>query len=209
MKYFCYLICSVLFLSACSGSVTANYQGYLQGRGIDPPQKTRIEHCHGYGCRFITAVALTDREWKQVAKIFRPKVTNAADERKRIAKAVGLLERIVGPKNGTQHDVRGTFRETGDRQLDCVDESTNTTTYLALLKSEGLLKFHDINGPTMRLPIVNAGRWPHQTAVITDKTTGIAYAVDSWFQDNGADADIVDLKTWKSGWKPETVRDFL
>jgi hypothetical protein len=27
--------------------------------------------------------------------------------------------------------------------------------------------------------------------------------VDSWFRDNGQAPDIVDLETWKDGWKPE------
>jgi len=30
-----------------------------------------------------------------------------------------------------------------------------------------------------------------------------AWVVDSWFRDNGEDPDILDLQTWKDGWKPE------
>ncbi len=204
-----YLIGSVLFLAACGSSHTSSPQTYLAGRHIPPPETTQLSHCHAYGCQKITNVALTPHEWNAIAVIFKHKPKNAAVERQRIAMAIGLFEQIVGPKDGTAHDEAGTFRNTGTDQLDCVDESTNTTTYLTLLEQEGLLSFHKVNGPTMRLPIIHAGHWPHQTAVITEIATNVPYAVDSWFQDNGADADIIDLKTWKSGWKPENIHDFL
>ena len=209
MKLAPYLLCSVLFLTACGGGPAESYQGYLAGRKVAQPERAKIAHCFAYGCQKISHVSLTDKEWKHIARIFKPKAKTSEAERKQIAKAIGLFERIIGPKDGTQGDIAGTFRETGPHQLDCVDESTNTTSYLALLESEGLLRFHQVNGPTMRVPIIHAGRWPHQTAVITDTTTSTPYAVDSWFQDNGSDADIIDLKTWKDGWKPESVRDFL
>jgi hypothetical protein len=209
MKFSRYLACSALFLAACGSHHTAPYQSYLAGRKLAVPAKNEIHHCYAYGCQKISKVSLTDEEWRQVTKIFKPKAKTPEKERQQIKKAIGLLERIIGPKDGTQDDIAGTFRETGPYQLDCVDESTNTTIYLALLESEGLLHFHQVNGPTMRFPVINAGRWPHQTAVITDTTTKTPYAVDSWFHDNGGDAEIIDLKTWKEGWKPESVRDFL
>jgi hypothetical protein len=207
MKNGIYLVFLAVFLSACV-SGDAGHEFYLHGRGLNLPEGRTLDHCHGYGCRNISEITLSKKEWQQVEALFKPAAKTAKVERKKIAKAVGLLERLVAPKDGTQDDVRGTFRKTGPGQLDCVDESTNTTTYLALLQSHGLLKFHTLRSPTMRLPPF-AGRWPHQTAVITEIKTGESYAIDSWFHDNGADAEIIDLKTWKSGWKPESVRDFL
>ena len=70
------------------------------------------------------------------------------------------------------------------------------------MQQKGLLKFHTVQSPTVRLPIIHAGRWPHQTAVISQNKNGQFYAVDSWFQDNGSPAEIVRLETWKDGWKP-------
>lgn len=210
MKKFYYLIIPALFLAACAGGApSGDYQSYLQTRGIGLPGKNSVNQCHGYGCRFITPVTLTDKEWKKVAKIFKPKAKNAEQERKRIAKAIGQMERIIGPKTGTDTDIKGTFKELGNDQLDCVDESTNTTSYLVLFHQKGLLKFHTPGGPTARVPIIHAGRWPHQTAVIQETKTGKFYAVDSWFQDNGKDADIIDIETWKSGWKPANIHEFL
>lgn len=200
-------VLSVFLLSCASGP--HSHESYLHGRNVPLPSRDAFYHCHGYGCKIVSEIKLTDKDWQQIMRLFRPKAKNAETERAQIAKAVGLLERLVGPRDGTAHDVRGTFRDTGDDQLDCVDESTNTTAILALLQNENLLTFHTVQAPTVRLPIIHAGRWPHQTAVIRENKTGTLYAVDSWFQDNGHDADIIDLKTWKEGWKPESVRDFL
>lgn len=128
-------------------------------------------------------------------------------ERERIKTAIGLFEQKVGAKTGTSVDIHGTFFKTGKYQLDCVDESTNTTVYLSLLQQKGLIRFHRVEGPSVRLPLIHAGRWPHQTAVITELNTSEFFAVDSWFHDNGAPAEIISLKEWKEGWKPNADSD--
>lgn len=199
---------SLLLLAACSGK-PGNYSDYLESRQVGLSTPETVRHCHGYGCQRITNVSFAKRDWQQMKAVFRPKPKNAEAERQRISKVIALFEKKAGERAGTSGDVRGTFRKTGDFQLDCVDESTNTTTYLSLLESQGLLKFHTVKGPTMRFPIVHAGRWPHQTAVIEETQTGTLYAVDSWFRDNGAPADIISLKEWKEGWKPADVHDLL
>ena len=208
LKFISLIPLTLLTLSACSGA-PGDYKSYLQGRKIGLSTPESIRHCHGYGCQRISNVSITEKDWRKITAIFLPRTKTPEAERQKIAKAIGLFERTVGPLDGTQFDERGTFRKTGDRQLDCVDESTNTTTYISLLENAGLLKFHTLAGPTMRFPVVHAGRWPHQTAVIRETESGTLYAVDSWFRDNGADADIIPLKEWKQGWKPPDVHDLL
>ncbi|MCB1563671.1 MAG: hypothetical protein KDJ75_08870, partial [Alphaproteobacteria bacterium] len=126
---------------------------------------------------------------------------------------IGLFERVVGPRAGTDDDVFGTFGKVGPGQHDCIDESTNTTVYLSLLNQKGLIRFHSISAPDTRSPLFMRGRWPHRTAVVFENGTGTAYAVDSWFHDNGFDAEVVPLQRWKEGWKPEKNlrkrRDFV
>jgi hypothetical protein len=117
-----------------------------------------------------------------------------------------MLEQKIGAKTNTANDVAGTFGTVGKYQLDCVDESTNTTIFLALLEKNKLLKFHKVSAPMARTPFTGlaGGRfWPHQTAVIFENASGQAYAVDSWFRDNGFPADIVNLNDWLYGWGPE------
>jgi hypothetical protein len=203
------LIAASLFaLTACS-SGPGDYKSYLESREVGLSTPGNIRHCHGYGCQRISNVNISEKDWRRITAAFRQHTKDAVTERQKISKAIGLFEQAVGPLAGTQFDERGTFRKTGDYQLDCVDESTNTTTYLSLLENAGLLKFHTLAGPTMRLPIIHAGRWPHQTAVIRENSSGTLYAVDSWFRDNGMPADIISLKEWKEGWKPPDVHDLL
>lgn len=198
---------ALLLLAAC-GSNHDNYQAALNGYRVGMPKDyTAFKQCHGYGCRVIDNIALTKGDWKMISKAFNPKPKNAEDERKRIAKAIGIMETRVGKLNGTSADKVGTFKYLGTEQLDCVDESINTTTYLHLLAQGGLLKHNQVYAPETRVPaLVVIGGWPHRTAVIADIKTGERYAVDSWFYDNGHDAVIVPLKDWKSGWKPKDFK---
>jgi hypothetical protein len=201
-----FLFVAALFLSSCAGA--GNYHAYLEGKRLPPATLESFPHCHGYGCVVVDNVTLSKTDWKAIEKTFTPKPKSAEEERARIARAIGVFETRVGAITGTGEDERGTFRKTGRNQHDCVDESTNTTIYLALLQQKGLLRFHDVGAPTSRVPVIHyMGRWPHQTAVISEKTGGASFAVDSWFHDNGEDAEIAPLDVWKSGWKPESSHD--
>lgn len=202
MKRFA-LFCSLFFLSACAGNVE-NYQSAMNGFHIEVPKDyTRFQQCHGYGCRIVDTISFTKKDWRAVEKAFQPKPKTAEAERKSIAKAIGIIETKIGKMNGTSADVYGTFAELGNEQLDCVDESINTTTYLHLLAQGKLLKFNAVNSPETRVPF---GRWPHRTATIRDKKSDERFAVDSWFYDNGHPATIVPLKDWKSGWNPKDFK---
>lgn len=195
-----------LLLSACASS-TQDAQNYLLSKNLTPPTIESFETCRAYGCKEKDTVTLSAQEWAPIDALFSQPSTTAHQERPRLAVAIGILEEIVGEKTGTRVDRAGTFKKTGSHQLDCVDESTNSSVYLSLLEQRGHMRFHKLEAPSTRLPIIHAGRWPHQTAVISDLKTSRFYAVDSWFHDNGAPAEIVSLKLWKEGWKPEEDKE--
>ncbi|HEU4708442.1 MAG TPA: hypothetical protein VFS17_03940 [Methylophilaceae bacterium] len=157
--------------------------------------------CHSGGCADVSHVALSQDEWQKVADEFDPLPEDAADERSRIANAIGTLESIVGEKTGTGNDLAGTFGAfSTPGQMDCNDEASNSTTYIKLLTKAGLIRFHELRDTKVRSFFFNG--WPHTTASIADKQTGELFAVDSWFYDNGTPAVIIPLEQWKSGWKP-------
>lgn len=191
--------------TACTGNFHNDYRYYLAQKQIlvAHDKEAPFTQCHGYGCKFKTPTTLSKKEWSAITKAFTPKAKTPEIEREHIKKAIAKFETIVGEKNGTNKDTYGTFIELGDKQLDCVDESTNTTTYLAMLEEQGFLKFHALRPPAVRLPIIHAGRWPHQTATIEETASQTRYVVDSWFHDNGFAPEIVTLDEWKQGWKPE------
>ncbi len=193
----------VLLLGACQTSPTDwGYERYLERRGVGQPTLDRMKICHGYSCDRRTTTSLSASKWGEVERLFG-EVDSAAAERAQIAEAIGLLERQIGKAIGTGGDIAGVFTGLGGSgQQDCIDEATNTSTYLVLMENNGLLKWHAVGGPAGRGFYNFGGGWPHHTATIVDRETGIAYAVDSWFHDNGKPAEVVPLRVWLSGWHP-------
>lgn len=168
------------------------------------PTLSGFDICTGGGCAEIKHVSLNDETWKKIADIFTDTVTapDATQERKLISEAIGELEKIIGEKTGTTTDRAGTFGNSNyPGQLDCNDEAINSTTYMRLMRQNGLIRLHEVED--MRTRHFFFSGWPHSTAVIHDIKTGDRYAVDSWFYDNGFPATIVPFSLWKSGYIPQ------
>jgi len=156
--------------------------------------------CHGTSCTVRTPVGLSDEQWERITEVFARSAKSAAAERQDIAHAIALFERFVGEKTGTMHDVGGNLAVADQAgQLDCIDESVNTTTYLRLLKDADLLQWHDVAFPAHRNPnLIDF----HNTAVIIERDNRMYWAVDSWFRPNAHDPYIVPLTAWYAGWRP-------
>jgi hypothetical protein len=145
--------------------------------------------------------SLTRQEWQRVTAFLLPAAHSAAEERHAIARSIAMMESLVGSKTGTGLDKGGNLAGFGQPgQMDCIDESTNATTYLRMLETEGLLRFHTVVDRSTRFGLFVG--MPHTTAVIRETGTRRRYAVDSWFFDNGQPPAIVELSEWKSGWRP-------
>ena len=111
------------------------------------------------------------------------------------------MEKFSGEKTGTHEDVGEAVRfKTSTKQMDCIDETVNTTTYIKFLNEEGLLKFHEPALPVHRGYFID-GRWPHNSAVIREKD-GPLYVVDSFYRANGQEPHIVPRTDWVNGWRP-------
>lgn len=199
------LLSAALFLSACAGG---NNIDYLEMRDIPAPTIESFTHCYNYGCAKRETIKMPATTLKKIKSHFTPRPKDADAEKKAIIQSLQTLEQDIGEIVGTKNDKRGTFRtyqddsiESKSFQQDCIDESTNTTTYLTLLNNLGYLKFHSPAFPATRQPF-SGGNWWHQTATIVNNETGIRYAVDTWFEDNGKAGYIVPLHEWKDGWKP-------
>jgi hypothetical protein len=196
----------ILLLLSLPSTLLAARGGFLDTdkirEWVNEPKPDNFAVCFNHTCAETAIIGLNASQWQQVRTLFRPAPANAAEERRRITKAIGLFERLVAPKIGTENDkgmnFEGTLAE--GNQQDCIDESTNSTTYLTLMQQDGLLRFHKVQETATR-------GWffmglPHTTAVIKDNASGIDYAVDSWFHDNGDDAEILPVNEWWNGWHP-------
>jgi hypothetical protein len=171
----------------------------------DPnPSREAVKVCHGFGCHFRTEARIEPAAWTRIAGQFKPRARNAAEERRRVARAIALFETTVGKQIGTSADEAGAGLFAKDRyQQDCIDEAVNTTTYLRLLAKDGLLRHHRIGEAAWRGKFID--RWPHNTAVLVETETGETYAIDSWFFANGVEPAVVPLEEWKAGWSPPST----
>jgi hypothetical protein len=190
--YRCHGLISCLLAAALTSAANANEA--LDG--------VRLEICYQHSCARQVEVQLSSADVKHLLEAFGARAEDASAERRAIARAIAAFEQLIGPITGTDRDLGGTFPGAFRAgQMDCIDEATNTTRYLQLLEQAGLLRWHRVAEPATRLPIPRRW-WPHTTAVIREHATGEQFAVDSWFEPNGYPPHIVDLTTWRRGWKP-------
>jgi hypothetical protein len=162
----------------------------------------RFSVCHGYGCAYESRVRLSAGEWQQARQPLITKAGSAEEERRQIGTALALIEQLVGKKTGTATDAAGaSIFGHNAYQMDCIDETVNTSLYLQFLEKDGLITWHRVAAPLRRGDLID-GEWPHNTAAIIEKATGKQYAVDSWFFENGTPPAIIPAELWLTGWRP-------
>ncbi|MDD7908759.1 MULTISPECIES: hypothetical protein [Pseudovibrio] len=191
-------------LSACAvlagcmtlaGTNPSTWYSSMNGR---EPSGNRIYICHGFGCTYKTVVAFSEKDRKALARIFsKGKASSPSAEREALSKAIIWQERRVGRIVGSSKDIGGLdMRNSGVRgQMDCIDEATNTTSLLIYAQEQGFLKHHTVSRPVARGFFLD-GRYPHATAVITEKEKGVQWAVDSWRLANAMPPDVMLLEKW-------------
>ncbi len=193
------IVCYVFFMLLFSRPVMSDV--FVRDDIVTRPTPAHFSVCYDHSCETVDQLSLGPAQWSRIRLIFQPLPGTPAEERQRIRRAIASMEQMVGKKTGTWRDkgknLKGLFQQ---GQMDCIDESTNTTTYLRMMKNDGLIRWHAIEDRATRYPSIFS--WPHTTAVIRDLRNQRRYAVDSWFFDNGVPPVIVPLEKWRSGWEP-------
>lgn len=90
-------------------------------------------------------------------------------------------------------------------RTDCIDNATNTTTYLHVLHDLGLLPGWSLGGPRIRHRFSELVHW---TAVVIDRQDAHSWSVDSWLRPNGHLPFVMPLKDWKADefpWDPPFI----
>lgn len=186
----------VALLLACAADAALALSWFGRGHGR-APEMNRVNVCHGYTCRIVTPVALSQADLAKIAGDLRGDTGSAEAERQAISRAVQRFERLVGPRIGTAHDLPGMqFGQGSPDQMDCIDEATNTTSLLWILAAHGYLKHHKVLEPASRGFFLD-GRYPHATAVLSVKGSGEKWAIDSWPRANGEPPVIQPLPVWR------------
>jgi hypothetical protein len=188
-------------LTACSHSPSLTIDDHYQLFKVGAPKGSTVNVCHAYGCRMQSRIRFGPSELGELEKLMAStrKADTPAEERRAIAYAIGWIERHVGAIIGTSADRPGMdFSGSGDpTQQDCVDEATNTTSYLKVLQNNGLLKHHIVGVPFAKENYLRGIEgWTHWTAVIKETKSGQQFAVDSWIYKNGENPAVVETEKW-------------
>jgi hypothetical protein len=195
----------VAFLATLTACASA--QDHVDHFVHPSPTLSDFTVCQGYGCRIQKHIRVEPFIWAEVARLFDPVPTTAAEEREQLGEAIALLEVRIGAAIGASTDraAAETFN-TGPDQLDCIDETVNTTTYLRLLVQHGLMRWHRIGTPNQRgwllASLFGSTDFITNTAVIVEKESGAEFAIDSYFYPNGRPPKIMPLAEWRKNWRP-------
>lgn len=165
--------------------------------GAADPLTTPMGLCEQRGCTAFAFQRLGEEEGEQLRALFALS-RNAEDERLSIGRAIALLERFMGARNGTWRDRAANEREGEDEpgQLDCIAESINTRTYLDRLALAGLMRFHVRGDFIHRYTVV----LQHVALEIVPIDGERRFAVDSWVGANGEEPEIVPYDQWRWEW---------
>jgi len=153
-----------------------------------------IPVCYNFGCAVKKHISLTTAEWTAVALIFQPQTESAEIERMRVGKAIAKLEQLAGTYTPIHRDIGYNLGEgaTFPGQLDCIDESINTTTFLHLLEDHNLLKHHKVVDRAYRQAIFNQ----HWSGQLEELSTNERFVFDTWFRHNGELPIIQKTNDW-------------
>ena len=151
--------------------------------------------CYGFSCKIRQIVSITPAEWRSVVNWFDGTATTPEDERQQMRQAIGWMEVVVGRYTPTHLDIGMNLEKhpvnmTG--QMDCIDESINTTTYLTLFEQQGYLRWHRVTDRAYRGSLLDA----HWAAQVEQVDNAVKYVIDSWFQDNGMLPYIAKSTEW-------------
>lgn len=191
----------LMAVGGCTHKPFANALEHYSTVEVPPPRGATVHVCSAYGCRTQTKVKFSAAQIDELRQVMADtaKEDTPHEERRAVAYAVGWLERHVGERIGTKHDRAGMdFMASGDPgQQDCLDEATNTTSYLTLLANHDLLKHHTVAAPFAKENYLRGiSGWTHWTAVLRENVSGQKWAVDSWIQKNGVNPAIVEAEKW-------------
>ncbi len=205
-----------LGLAGCEHPGFGSIEGHYTTFSVPAPKGASVHVCHAYGCRMRTRFTFTAKDIADLGALMKSTRGREPDtseqERRAVAYAIGWMETRVGIAIGTKDDRAGMdFSGSGDpTQQDCVDEATNTTSYLSVLANAGLIRHHSVGTPFAKENYLRGiAGWTHWTAVLVEKSVagdakknvaavagGQRWAVDSWIYANGENPAIVKAEDW-------------
>ncbi|MGO4525480.1 hypothetical protein AB4097_11525 [Microvirga sp. 2MCAF35] len=188
----------LLFMAPPAGAASLAAQSWFNQQGYVGPSGSRIIACHGYGCVRRMAISVDGAWLSRAREILRAGQGSPDAERRALGEVIRSYTAYLATSLGGKPDTPGSPPQMSGvyGQMDCLDETANTTSVLLVLQEQGLLAYHAVQYPESRGFFLD-GRYPHFTAVITERRTGTAWAVDPWKKAPGQRPDILPLTRWR------------
>ncbi len=184
---------AMLLLGACTHEGFGTQARHYATFSVPAPKGATVHVCHAYGCQQRTKFTFTETDLADLTRLMKKtrgkELDTPEQERRAVAYAIGWMETRVGNAIGTKDDRPGMdFVASGDpTQQDCVDEATNTTSYLNVLAGAGLIHHHAVGVPFAKENYLRGvAGWTHWTAVLIEEPfAGVASTQATGFKGGG------------------------
>ncbi len=181
--------------AAVVAPLPANYQLTADG-------SASLSICYNWSCAKVERLQFTASELAEVATQMRACPGDGLYERlQRLRIGIWRMELLAKhyvPVLGNDLAVNDQDSELEGR-TDCVDNATNTSTYLAILRDLGAMPGWKVGKPRVRDGLTIDVHW---TATVIDEASGDQWAVDSWFRPQGHLPFVSPVSDWARGHKP-------
>ncbi len=161
-----------------------------------------VEICFNFGCNAHARVEYNDEALAKVGRLL-VEASDAGAEREALSYAVAWMYFYAGQQSPIWRDRPGNYddEEYADGRMDCIDHSTNTTAFLRLLETRGMLRHHSVMEPVRRGRFLTL-HWAARIAERDNPDPPGQYTVDTWFFEPGRPAAVFPLRDWLRGAKP-------
>ena len=173
---------------------------------IDADQAVTLRVCFNWSCARTERVTFTAEEMSVLTRMMALCPADTLEERvQRVRVGIWQMERLAQkylPALGNDREIND-YDADEEGRTDCVDNASNTTTFLKVLQEYSQLPGWSVSAPAVR-DLLDIQR-VHWTAVLIDDDSGLQWSVDSWFRPHGHLPFVMPLSDWlesKKGWEP-------
>ena len=177
---------------------------------INPDGSIKLRICFNWSCARKKIVTFSAEDMAGVTQQMAQCSGKTLYERlQRIRIGIWQMELLAQkylPVLGNDRELNEQDRDV-DGRTDCVDNTSNTATFLRIFQDISELTGWSVDSPQVRdlLSITDV----HWTAVVLDQQSGGRWSVDSWFRSHGHLPFVLPLSDWiakKKGWEPPFER---
>lgn len=206
--------CRLLLLLGFSGACPASglvLDGHTSGRPLPPDYRfnpdgsVNLRVCYNWSCARTEELVFSRQDLSAATReMMRCSGTALHERLQSIRIGIWQMENLARkylPVLANDRAVNDQDQDSEGR-TDCVDNTSNTTTFLRILNDLSMLDGWIVSTPRVR---DRFNLWQvHWTAVIIDERSGDHWSVDSWFRPHGHLPYLMPLADWiagKKGWK--------